>query len=368
MAGLEIPAGPDELTPEWLTDALRETGTIRKATVTSFDKKDDIAAGVGFMGVLAQVSPHYDQAEQGAPQSLIAKFPTPVPEAREVADSLRFYEKEVRFYEQIADEVELRTPRRYYSAVDPQTQNFVLLLEDLAPARVGDQLAGCTVAEADLCIRELAKFHATWWESPRLAGLDWMPFTNDPPMAESVQENYQEAWEPFLEFAGDRLPAAVREVGERFGESVITMMDRFGAPPRTIIHGDYRLDNLFFATPEGGDPLAVIDWQISSRGRGVFDVAYFTAGTLPPADRKREEMNLLRKYHQVLVEHGVRGYDFDQCVEDYRASILFCLIYSVVAIPNVDLTNERGVELFTTIMERTVSAIDDLNAGELLPD
>ena len=45
--------------------------------------------------------------------------------------------------------------------------------------------------------------------------------------------------------------------------------------PHTIIHGDYRLDNLFFGTDESDYELAVIDWQIASRGGAAYDVAYF---------------------------------------------------------------------------------------------
>ena len=366
-AKLEIPQSAERLTPEWLTAALQDTGTIKASRVESFDTSLDIAAGVGFMGELARLTLRYDRAEDGAPRSLIAKFPTRIPENREIADVFRLYERETRFYEEVAPEVKLRTPRRYYGALNSETQDYVLLLEDLAPARVGDQLEGCSAEEAELCIRQLAMFHATWWESPRLAEIDWMPLTSDPLIAQSAQDAYSEAWSPFAEYAGDRLSDQMRAVGERFGKNIVNTLNRFGEPPRTIVHGDYRLDNLFFGTPEGGAPLTVIDWQISSRGSGVFDVAYFICGTMPPADRRAVEMDLLRIYHAVLLDGGVRGYDFDQCFEDYRASMLGCLLYSVLEIGSLDTANERGLELFTAIMERALSAVADLNAGELLP-
>ena len=57
----------------------------------------------------------------------------------------------------------------------------------------------------------------------------------------------------------------------------------------------------------------------------------------------------------VLVDGGVRGYDFDQCFEDYRASTLLCLLYSVLEIGSLDTANERGLELFPAIMERALS-------------
>ena len=186
-----------------------------------------------------------------------------------------------------------------------------------------------------------------------------MPSIDDDWQVESVEESYADSWDPFIERFGHHLSPALHDVGERFGKTIRTLMHRFGARPRTIVHGDYRLDNLFFGTPEGGDPLAVIDWQISSRGRGVFDVAYFAAGTLPPAERKAKERDLLRMYHQILTERGVRGYDFDQCWADYRLSVLFLLVYSVIAMGSIDMANVRGVELFTTILKRTLAAIED---------
>ncbi len=366
MAKLKIPARPDELTPEWLTHALRQTGTITDSAVKSFDR-EVIAEGVGLMGQLARVKPHYDGSEAGAPRALIAKFPAAAEENREIGNIFRFYEREVRFYEEIADEVELRTPRCYYSAMDTEAGEYILLLEDLEPARVGDQLTGCSRQEAELAIRELAKFHATWWDSPRLAEIDWMPFANDP-VNKSVEDSYQDAWDPFVERFGGRVPKSVLEIGERLAEKTGTIQDQTADPPRTITHGDYRYDNLFFATPEGGDPLAVIDWQIAFRGRGVYDVAYFMSQSVQPEERRAKEKEILRSYHRTLMENGARGYDFDQCLHDYRLSTLFCLVYPVIVGGTLDLSNERGLALATAMLDRSVAAIVDLDAGELLPE
>ena len=365
MASLTIPTDPEALTPEWLTQALRDTGTITKSAVASF-AAEPIGVGVGFMGQLAKVQLQYNAPEEGAPASLIAKFPAASDDNREVANIFRFYERETKFYEEIASTAHMQTPKRYYSALDQASGAFVLLLEDLTNARVGDQVAGCSAEDADMALRNLAEFHAAWWESPRLAELDWMPLTNDPVIAQTAEQAYNDAWGPVIESFGALIPPVMQELGERFGKHVVDLMNELAVPPRTISHGDYRLDNLFFPT-DGGDKLTVIDWQISSRGRGVFDVAYFLSGTLQPEERKAKEMELLKTYHRVLTENGVQGYDFDQCFLDYRASTLFSFLYSVIAIGSLDLANERGQALFTNNLTRNIAAISDLNAGELLP-
>lgn len=365
MPELNIPA-PNEITAEWLTKALRSAGTITDASVSSFDLESDIAAGVGFMGLLGRLSVTYDK-EDGGPKSVIAKFPAAAPENREIAQIFRFYEIETRFYEQIADGIELRTPKRYYSDIDLDSGDFILLLEDLAPAQVADQIAGLSQDQVKLATRELAKFHASWWDSPRLEEYAWMWSIDDPVRAATSQQSYQQAWGPFVESFGKVVPPEILEIGERFGEKMISILNQLAAKPRTISHGDYRPDNLFFATPEGGAPLTVIDWQIMSISRGAFDFAYFLNGTLPPAERQAHESDLIKLYHGTLVDAGVTGYSFDQCWEDYRISTLFCWLYTVIALGSLDVANERGLALFTANIERNVSAMTDLNVGELLP-
>jgi thiamine kinase-like enzyme len=133
------------------------------------------------------------------------------------------------------------------------------------------------------------------------------------------------------------------------------------------MHGDYRLDNMFFASAEGGDPLVVIDWQIASRGRGIFDVAYFLTGTMDAGQRRAQEMDLLRMYHSILLDGGVTGYDFDQLLLDYRASVLYCWLYVVIVLGTLDVATERGLALFTNNMGRGVAALQDHKAAELLP-
>ena len=142
MGGGIRPGGPGELTAEWLTASLRETGTISDGTtVTSFDS-GTIGEGEGLLGQLARVKLGYEGATGGEPKTLIAKFPSEVEGNRDLANLFHFYEREVRFYEDIAEEVELRTPKRYFSHGDDQRGVFILLMEDMEPRRVGHQAAG----------------------------------------------------------------------------------------------------------------------------------------------------------------------------------------------------------------------------------
>ncbi|MCB0157335.1 MAG: hypothetical protein KDD83_04335 [Caldilineaceae bacterium] len=96
----------------------------------------------------------------------MAKFGPPDSELRISLNQFGLYEREIRFYQELADQVAFRTPDCCYSAWDAETGEFVLLLEDLAPARNGERAVGCSLLEAEPAIREIAKFHAAWSQDP----------------------------------------------------------------------------------------------------------------------------------------------------------------------------------------------------------
>jgi hypothetical protein len=362
MPKTKLPVSPAELTAEWLTGALRETGVISDASITSLDH-EIIGEGVGVLGQLARFKLTYDKPDDDAPKSLVGKFPAAMQENRDLANLFRFYEREVRFYEQIADEVELRTPKRYFSHFDDETNDFVLLMEDLSTARCGNQVEGCARHEATTTILNMAPFHATWWDRVDMPRLDWIPYGNDP-INHFVESSYNDGWENFARNFGDRLSPRAMAIAERLKTKIIAIENAFASPPRTIVHGDLRYDNLFF----GADgEMAVADWQIVLRARGPYDVAYFLSQSVNPVDRKAIEMDILNRYHEKLVEHGVTRYSFDQCLDDYRISAMFCLVYPVIAGGNLDLATQRGVELVSAMLDRSLATILDLDCDEMIP-
>jgi len=363
MNKLPIPDGPGALTPDWLTDALRSTGTIAQHRVVDLESSS-ISEGAGFLGRVARIALQYDRNDGCAPSSLIAKFPATEPTAKGIGVALRFYENEIRVYDDVGRHVPMRMPRCYYSDMRLDTSEFVLLIEDMAPARIGDQIAGCSAADAAVIVPQLAAFHARFWESPLLDQFDWMPYYNDP-CHHHAQASYRQAWPPFQKFVGDRLPAPVREAGERLNDRVVHLLDLLSEPPITMMHGDFRLDNLVFPNGDAAG-VCVLDWQITSRGRGAFDLGYFLCTSLAPADRAAHEEHLIRAYLDALADAGVRGYGIDQCMRDYRLTVMFCMVYTVILIGSLDVGNERGLALFNALLERNSAAIIDLEAYKLV--
>ena len=363
MAGLSTPSSLYEITPSWLTQALHYKLSSSDASVTSCTV-EGISEGKGFMNQIARLRLEYDDRPEYLPSTLIIKLPSPDPDVRAISDKLGDNQREVRFYEELAASVSLQTPYSYYSAIDPLTGHTVLLLEDLGDARQGDSVLGCSQADAQLAMRVLAEFHASWWESPRLEHLDWMPLKD----AESgvYQEVYAGTWKSLLQKAGVGMPGELRDIGERLSQDIPTMKAKLTEPPRTIIHGDYRLDNCFLGKSTDSRSLVVFDWEFCTRGRGTYDVATFISEAFSPQERRNEEMGLLRMYHSLLIGNGIQDYPFEDCLRDYRLSMLEILVFWIVVGGYCDYEGDRATVYLHNSLERFNAAIADLNCTEFL--
>jgi aminoglycoside/choline kinase family phosphotransferase len=360
---MQIPTDPDALTAGWLTSALRQGGAIDKAAVAAF-KAEPLAEDKGFYGQISRLSLEYDLAEADAPRSLIAKFASATPEMRQ--RSIPSYEREVRFYQQLARQTTLPTPTCYYGDIDTETGFHILLLQDLAPARSGSRVEGASPDQAELAIRHIARFHATWWESPQLEEISWLLATTTKFDYDGLEARHNQWWPEFYRQAKHRLPDSIKEIGARLGRRRADIIRHLASPPQTLIHSDYQLDNLIFGTSKGDIPFAVVDWQFVRRGRGIWDVAYFLSQNLEPDDRRTVETDLLRAYHQILLDNDIQGYTFAQCLHDYRLSLLHRLGALISTIAAMPFTQEQIQMHIDVLLPRCIAAILDHQAGELL--
>jgi hypothetical protein len=369
MVTAAIPSSLADIDATWLTDALKSNETIQKARVTSC-QIEPIGAGTGLMADLARVHINYNIPEEGAPNTLIAKVPASAPENLLVALTFNFYQREVNFYRYASPISCLRTPRPYYLDLDDTGQKFVMLLEDLGPATL-DQVRGATAETSYKAILELAKFHAQFASKLKNGELTWLMDSADPAYVALNSGIYQQALEPALNNFKDHFTPATRKVAEDLYDKIPALMtDRIEAG-LTMIHGDYRLDNMFMGKlpPRKGFPpegLAVVDWQICCIAESGFDVGYHMCN-ISKEVRRKIELQALKDYYQNLIENGMEKYPYNEFQDRYKRSILFTLLYSISAAGNLDLANERGVALTRTMLDRVLTAIEDHKAGELMP-
>ncbi|HUR76944.1 MAG TPA: phosphotransferase [Acidimicrobiales bacterium] len=95
------------------------------------------------------------------------------------------------------------------------------------------------------------------------------------------------------------------------------------AEPATLVHGDFRIENVVFdVAPEPGRPL-IIDWQAVGRGHGAVDVAQIIALSLDPATRRAAEDHLLDRYAAAVRAVAGVAVSRDDLYEAYRLALVF---------------------------------------------
>ncbi len=342
---------PEDVTPEWLSAALG-------VPVDGFTTQP---VGTGQMADSVRFT-----LQPGAPgpASVVLKFAAADDTSRATGVALRSYEIEVRWYQEIAPTVDIRTPRPHYAAVEPDTGWFTLVLEDMAPAVQGDQLEGCTVDCAALALEELAKLHAPRWGDPSLLELEWLHKGDQ--AATGTITIVQGLFPGFRERYADRLSGEQLDLASRVAAGLPHLFEQRLGRPVTVAHGDYRLDNMLFGTTPDGPPLAVVDWQTATTGPGLTDASYFLGAGLLPDDRGKHERALIEAYHQALVTGGVEGYDWDACWADYRRYSYGGLVMAMAASMLVERT-ARGDDMFMAMATRHCQQILELDATEFLP-
>lgn len=348
---LPIADTADMITPAWLGAALGRPVT---ALATS-------PLGTGQMCDSVRVTYRCGDDHDDLDSTVIAKLPASDPVSRNTALVMRSYEKEVRFYEVLAGELPVRTPGLRYADIDVESGSFVLLLDDLAPANQGDQLAGCSPDVAALAVAELVGLHAPRWDDPTLLDLPWL--RNDDPDGRAMMAMLMPMlWDGFRDRYGDAVEDHVRMAGDAFFPRIAEFMEQ-PDDGRTIIHGDYRLDNLLF--DDAGPTVAVVDWQTCAIGPAMHDVAYFLGAGLDERDRREHEGRLVDDYHRALVGAGVVGYDRERCWRDYRRGSWAGLLMAVGAAMMVERT-ERGDAMFLTMASRHARHALDLDATDAI--
>lgn len=357
MPAPDVLRTPDDVTPDWLTGVLRRDGLLDQAAVTTVTREP---VGAGLMGVCTRLGLTLDRHEPMAPASVIAKFAA-ADEGTRAFMATTGYLNEVCFYSEFARRLGIATPRCSYGAIDADGW-FTLVLEDLAPARPGDQLAGCSVEEAELAVMELVGLHAPLWDSPELGSHPQLGARAlDPDL---VAAGLAATVPGFLERYGAALDGAAVDFYRRLGEHGAAWV-RARPAPRTLTHGDYRPDNLLFGTRADGEFVVAVDWQGLSHGSGNADVAFLLGTALRIEERRAHEERIVRRYHSALAAAGVTGYGWDECWSDYRAALLSGLFTTIFG-SMYGARTERGDAMFALMAERQAAQALDLGADHFL--
>ena len=361
MAQLDIPASKSEITRDWIAGALQDSFPDMSEKLQSIEL-DEIGVGYGLMASLYRCNLSYSE-DLDYPQSVVLKMSSSDPASLKLAKSLDLYKREYDFYATMQPIAKIRAPKLYHGAIDQPSNSFVLVLEDLRYMKAFNQLEGASREQALAAVTAIGRLHGQFWNKKDVPALSEAYQVITPINAAVVhfifRSNVDPAIQKFKQFFNSRLEQVVRTFGKRTTELMIMS----GSSDVTYIHGDYRLDNMFFG--EGGE-LAVLDWQVSGISGGFFDVAYFLTGSLMPEVRRTVEREAIEKYCEVVSKESGIPLGFPEGWDFYRQGVLSCLLTAVIVSGGLDLSVDRSNDLVVAGLKRTLQAIEELDADEFL--
>jgi Ecdysteroid kinase-like family len=345
-----------DLDAAWFTATLRNAGKLSDDVAVATATLSAISTAVGMMSQVMRCTLTYDGASD-APTSVIVKGATSDAHRRFIAQSGQMYVREVRFYQHLASETPVRIPQGIFADVDPETSDFVLVLEDVGQLRSIDQVAGATADEAVMAIRCLAQWHAKWWGSAKLDALSEHFYTWNGEFNLAVFPMvFGLNWATAKEVYADRLPPEIVHVGDHFVENVSRILNDL-MEPNTLVHSDFRADNLMLDS----DGIVLIDFQMVSVGCGMLDFAFFVSQSLTVESRAMNLDALLTIYLAELSTHGVEFSRAD-AIDKYKRALIFGLAWPVSLASSLAQLDDRGQALAYSMLDRFVRAVMDSGA------
>lgn len=363
----DFPVHPDQLTPQWLTMALREGGAIGDGLEVTGFTTATIGEGISLLGLVQRVSLTYSDGDSPVgPDSVVIKFAHPLEANRAIAMNTDMYWREIDFFRNIAPHVEMPLTSCYYAAIDRETGENAVVLEDLKAYRAGDQVAGIHADEARRIIDAYAPLNAAFWgktDQPLLAETMRIDTTYRDTLPAGVFGTWERCRELFPHCITDDVMAAL----PRYVDSLLDLHTLMGQRTQTLIHGDVRLDNVMFGEGPEQHPIVLIDWQAVMISNPMQDLAYLLSQSVDTEVRRAHEDELVAYYCDKVTELGVEGYTLEQATEDYDVAVLWIMCYPLIIGGAFDPANERGLALTEAVLRRATQAVTDRNLLALLP-
>ena len=118
-------------------------------------------------------------------------------------------------------------------------------------------------------------------------------------------------------------------------------------------------------TPE---EILILDWQLAIRSMGAFDVARLMGGSELPAERHGHQRDVLRTWHDALLETGVADYPWEDALRDLRLGALSAVCYPVHFHEGLIGATGRAKAVIELMCQRLFDSAAEMDAGSILPD
>jgi len=323
QGALPLPMTLEEITPAWLTSALRTRAP--DATV----RDCEIVKTYNTTGTIVWMKLDLDEAAKkaGIPEHVVLKGGFE-PHSRR---KYHLHNREARGYNEVLGPLKLPSPRFFFAQKCDEQRQGIVILEDLGELGVDfcDATRPQTFEHSAMRLTDLARFHAQTWNSPELDDGRWSWVERGARVfRKRFYDEYAkpDVWKAYCD-APRGAATSVRFHDLAWASDAMDRIVRLSdSLPHAVLHGDAHLGNTFI--DRNGRP-GFYDPNIH-RDHVMRDVAYHLVGALDTADRARWEGALLQHYLEELRRNGVDAPSYDEMYKLYCAYLVFAFIIWLV--------------------------------------
>lgn len=355
---MKTPSTIEDITPAWLTHVLAQAGHIHSSKVIGI-KTRTLGAGIGFLSTVEHVSLEYDRPEPTGPATLVVKLELSSGALRKVGEDVHAFEREVRFYRDVAPLAPIRLPRCYYAKTG--LPNSVLVMEDLTFATPCDQVKGLHATQVIQIAGLIGRLQGKFWNNDALAKLTWMPTTN-----RQLWGNFDSLWDAFVADFDGSMESSALQVGERLRGQSQWLENEVDRRPQTLVHSDLKADNILLGPSGTPESILILDWQLAIRSMGAFDVARLMGGSELPEERHSHQLDVLRAWYEEVRQSDV-DYRWEEALNDLRLGGLQMVCWAVQFYAFVAGSGGRPRELVKRVCERAFDSAVEMDAVSILP-
>ena len=350
---MNILTNVSQLNSSWLTNILKSIDN----PITHFEITHSSTTNVS---TVYHLRVNYEITDTSLPEHLFLKLVN-------VAHR-EFFGKELTFYREIAPHVRATHPefnalRCYGAEYDAHIGHAFLLFEDISNTHFGIDESRLTLEHYRQVIEGFAMLHATWWQHPRLSvdlgeeyTENWLNTTirraqtNYARLLSENHDHLDESWRSALSQVIVKWPSR-RWENMLSGENM------------TIVHRDPHRHNFLYPRDNSLDLRSIIiDWDAWRVDHGTVDLAYMMGFHWMMEQRVEQEMGLLQHYHRCLEQYGIEGYSWEECLQDYRISIVRCLVFMLGAWR----PGRNHEDVWWKIVDQGVVTYHDLRCNEII--
>ncbi|MCH7789584.1 MAG: phosphotransferase [Acidobacteria bacterium] len=372
-----IPSTPAELSPGWITAAMRQAGAMPvDRLVVGLDVEPLKGGGIGFAGETVRVRLSYDEPFEDQRETVVAKFATSELINRGMLEAFDAYGREICFYQELSHKVPVRVPEHMGSDCDPgrgdriiavgsqlvdqmgsrahlaltkditrflrpTSRRYALLIEDIPDGEVYGLLHPPSRDQLAATLEQLATLHASFWGDQSLADssalrpvLTLMPNAFVSVFRHRARPVAAQRWADWL--TTDQV-SRFDEIADRFCDD-IELINR----SVTLCHGDPRSDNLLFM--QDGE-VVLLDWSLAAFAHPGYDVAYLLSSSIEPEDAATVGVELIGHYRDALagLGHQLDAHELDEVIDASCRAILLQEINGLTVLEgDYGVDNEHG--------------------------